>query len=550
MSALQIIDPNTNKVWKPTAEQMYQIRAASGAGTEFTTPFLFEGAYKGASNVRRQRFAATRGSADSDLEWEREELRARSRHLIRNNPYAAGAILTLQSNIIGGKGLRVRPMVDRDILELSREQAKALNKKLLAFFTDWAMSVEADAQRTFTFAGLQHLAFRSMLESGDTFCSLPMFPRTGSRWLTHIQVTESDRISNPQDGPNGPRRACGVELDRRGATRGFWVRRSHPGEDTLRVRPQDQFRWDFFAAFGARTGRRNSWLLFERLRPDQHRGVPLFATSIEQLRQMERYTDAELAAAVVAGQFTVFVTSNDGEGLAPLNSVPFGQPFDKTDVNTSTDIGMEGGAVIDLEMGEDVKFANPSRPNSAFKPFVDALNEQMGAGTGLPFELWVKHFTSSYSASRAALLQAGKVFDMRAEMFAGGFCQPAYEAIITESVLDGLLDNDINVERYFNDMMYRNAIVRAMWLGPARGQIDPTREVKAAAMKIERGLSSLHIEVPAATGLDWEDVHEQLMEEREMRAEAGLDPGKNFPGVPTLDSTDTDPDFNPPQENV
>jgi len=65
MSALQIIDPNTNKVWKPTAEQMYQIRAASGAGTEFTTPFLFEGAYKGASNVRRQRFAATRGSANS-----------------------------------------------------------------------------------------------------------------------------------------------------------------------------------------------------------------------------------------------------------------------------------------------------------------------------------------------------------------------------------------------------------------------------------------------------------------------------------------------------
>ncbi len=50
-------------------------------------------------------------------------------------------------------------------------------------------------------------------------------------------------------------------------------------------------------------------------RPGQRRGVPVLAPVIEALKQLGRYTDAELVAAVVSGLFTVFVKQKRQKGL-------------------------------------------------------------------------------------------------------------------------------------------------------------------------------------------------------------------------------------------
>ena len=55
----------------------------------------------------------------------------------------------------------------------------------------------------------------------------------------------------------------------------------------------------------------------------------------------------------------------------------------------------------------------------------------------IPYELLVKNFTASYSASRASLLEAWKMFRMRREWLIGNFCQPVYEEWLTEAVVKG-----------------------------------------------------------------------------------------------------------------
>jgi capsid protein len=60
-------------------------------------------------------------------------------------------------------------------------------------------------------------------------------------------------------------------------------------------------------AFGAKTGRRNILHLLYQERIGQRRGLPYLAPVLEALKQLGRYTDAELMAAVVAGMFTVFL---------------------------------------------------------------------------------------------------------------------------------------------------------------------------------------------------------------------------------------------------
>jgi capsid protein len=58
----------------------------------------------------------------------------------------------------------------------------------------------------------------------------------------------------------------------------------------------------------------------------QTRGVPMLAPVIEALKQLDRYAEAELMAAVVSAFFTVFIkTDGDGspvEGLAGMPGTP------------------------------------------------------------------------------------------------------------------------------------------------------------------------------------------------------------------------------------
>lgn len=61
--------------------------------------------------------------------------------------------------------------------------------------------------------------------------------------------------------------------------------------------------WVRVPAYSAASGRRNVIHIMSRERIDQRRGVPFLATVIEALKQLGRYTDAELVAAVVNGLF-------------------------------------------------------------------------------------------------------------------------------------------------------------------------------------------------------------------------------------------------------
>ena len=69
--------------------------------------------------------------------------------------------------------------------------------------------------------------------------------------------------------------------------------------------------------------------LKDKTRPGQTRGVPYLAPVIELIKQLGRYTDAEVMAAVVSGMFTVFVhneTGNPEFGTAPTMDNPDGDP--------------------------------------------------------------------------------------------------------------------------------------------------------------------------------------------------------------------------------
>lgn len=53
----------------------------------------------------------------------------------------------------------------------------------------------------------------------------------------------------------------------------------------------------------------------------------------------------------------------------------------------------------------------------------------------------------------------------------------------------------------------------AIWTGDGPGSIDPTKEVTAAKMRVELGISTKQAESILHDGLDWEQKHEQRVKE-------------------------------------
>lgn len=471
------------------------------------------GSYTGASKKRRQTSSwnTSAGDADSDTLFDLPTLRERSRDLIRNNPLATGVISTKVGNVVG-TGLRLQSQIDADFLGLSEEEADAWQANVEREFRLWAESRDCDVARTLNFYEQQELAFHSTLENGDAFALLPYIERTHNIYSLAVQLIEADRVSNPKWTTDGEMLSGGVERDKHGAPIAYHFLKQHPG---ALIRNKSKAEWDRIPAFGEETGRRNVIHLYRKRRIGQNRGVPDLAPVIEALHQLGEYTEAELTAAVVSSMFTVFIKSETGESLGPMD--PTSETGGKV---TDKDYKMSSGAILDLGPGESIETANPGRPNQGFDPFVQAILMQVGVALELPFEVLVQRFNSSYSASRAAIEQAWVFFRSRRKWLAESFCQPVFEAWMYEAVALGR----VAAPGFMRDAAVRKAYLGALWVGPAKPVLDLVKESNGRAMMEDRGWITAAENTTEMTGGDWDRKHKQRTKEHKKRVEADLEP--------------------------
>jgi len=442
-------------------------------------------------------------SADKDIIPKIDSLRASSRDLSMNSPVAAGALLRFKDNVIG-YGLFLQARIDLNFLGLNYEQAKTWTLNTEREFKLFAESPEIDASRTDDFYNLQALTYFSKLQSGDVFYLLPRIPRQGVVYDTRVKVLEADMVSNPNNQMDTETLAGGIETDSDGAPVAYYISKRHPGG--LNYFGNEWIKVD---AFAPRTGLRQVYHMFDRFRPGQRRGIPLFAPVIESLKQITRLTESELMAAVVSSFFTVFIKTQTGDGLSDAfdDSTTAKDPGNIPDDKNIYEIG--NGNIIDLANGEEIQLADPKRPNSAYAPFFQVLVEEIGSAIGMPTEILTLHFQSSYSAARAALLMAWKSFMVHRMTIARTFCQPIYERWLLEAVLKGR----IKAPGFLESAAYRKAWSGAKWLGQGQGQINPVVETKAAIDKIEAKLSTRSKEVAMMDGDDWDTMIDSAAQE-------------------------------------
>jgi len=466
------------------------------------------------------------GDADAEILNCLQKLRDRSRDLTRNAPAATGAIEKLVAGVIGS-GLRLQPSIDREFLRLTEEQAQAWQEKAQYEFRIWSESKDCDYARQLNFIGLQRLAFREKLTNGDCFVLLPYKTGGVTPYGLRVQLIEAERVVNNNDAADSVEVAGGIERAANGTPKAIFIRTPHPGA-TLFSPANIAATWRRVPFYGERTGRRNVLHLVDINRIGQSRGVPILAPVIETLKQVTKYSEAELSAAVINAMLAVFIKrpATDTTTVGGVQYEPGQEPWNRDD---NLQLGV--GTWIDGAPGEELSVVNAERPSDRFDPFFTACMKQIGMALGIPFEVLVGQFDSSYSASRAALLEFGDTVMRMRDDFADNFNQPIYEEFLAEAITSGR----IKAPGFFTDPMVKLAYCGAYWVGDSGKQIDEVKEANAAMIRIKGCMSTLQIEC-SKRGVDYKDILRQRGEEKKLAEKYGLKDEYNsaFDVVPTI----------------
>lgn len=481
----------------------------------------------GASYSRKafKGFTVKSGSPNEDINYNNMTLRQRSRILAMSGGLALSALRTNRTNVIGF-GLILKSVIDKDVLGLSEEEATAWQKKAETEFALWAENkFNCDAIGMNDYYKIQQLVFYSALMNGDCF---PLIQRNEEAvtplapYSLRLNIIEADRIETPTSNAYGGLMHVtdgrtkegnliydGVEVDKCGKVKAYHIRSDYPFETNSKTTE-----WTRVEAIGKETGLPNILhIMCDVERPGQYRGIPLIAPVIEMILQIRRYTDSELTAAVIESLFTAFIKTNTRPDENPMTEVTTGEEPIETD---DTEYEMAPGNIIHLKPDEDVTFGDPKRPAGGFQGFVEAVAVQIGASLEIPKEMLLKQFNSSYSASRAALLEFWKLVKMRREWFIADFCRPIYEIFIYEAVARGRL----KAPGFFDDPIKRMAWLGANFTGPSQGMLDPTKEITAEQMMCENGFSTRSDSAIRLNGSDYFRNVDYLKLEQQKLAEA------------------------------
>lgn len=475
------------------------------------------------------------GDADSASVMNLRELRARSRDLVRNSPIAAGAIQTKVAHVVG-TGLMMQPQIDAAALGLTPEAKADWQARASRLFSIWAESPLADAMGEQTFYELQDLAYRTSQESGDGMVVLAGLNRPQWPFRLALQIIEADRVSNPEYKGDTEGMVAGIEKDASGAPVAAHICNRHPGQYQVN---KDQ-KWTRIA-FRSASGRVNLIHLKKKLRPGQTRGIPELAPIIDTLKQLSRYSTAEVDAAVNSASLALFAKM-DPEAFEDLfNDEARNRYIDNAQRWDGT---VRSGTVVNLLPGEDISNPIQNRPNPNFDPFMQAFMGLVGIGLGIPKEVLTKHFQSSYSAARAALLDAWRTFRIERTWLASKLCQPVYEEWLADAVAAG----QIEAPGFFADPLIRAAWCGAKWNGDGPGSINPEVEAKAARERISVGITTLAEEIVAYDGGDWASKHQEQAAIQRAREDDGLaTPVAMQPGSPGQAPQGQPPGQNPGQ---
>lgn len=427
--------------------------------------------YNAASREKRMRNWHTKPTSVNTENIDVPLVRDRARDLVRNSPIASKGLSVLVNNAVGS-GVRAKII-----------SSKQNQKRLDQAWKSWAESTDCDFDGRLNLYGLQALAIRSVMESGD--CIIRFRRASGKPVPLELQILEGDFIDHnkTESLSGGGYIIQGVEFDKLGKRVAYWLYDQHPG---------DPIHGRSLMYESSRVSAEEIIHVYEVLRPGQVRGVSRLSSIMTVLKNFDDYEDAQLIRQKIAACFAVFV--QDSVGGAIDNVIDADEEDDGTLSERITP-----GTIEHLPAGKSVTFANPPI-TEGYGEYMRNVLRSVAAGLGITYESLTGDLSGvNFSSIRVGVIEALKNFEHIQNNVIIPFMDKIFNWFLQATEISGL---------------NKGSEVKVLWTTPRREMLDPLKEITALGEEVKFGFTSWS-EAVTSRGWDPNELLEALATDRD-----------------------------------
>lgn len=444
---------------------------------------------------------------------EREQIVERAIDLTNNDPNASGIVDTFATTVIGS-GLVPHPTLNADIINLPKEEIRALQTSQHTAYQRWYPF--ADAAERMSFGSIQYVVERSIVRYGEYIVLCHMIDDPLRPYSLALQVINPLRLKTPSDLSSSPAMKDGVEMGEYGQPVAYWIKKSTQltgsrnladvSSNFLRVPARQGHRWNVLHGFITND-------------PEQTRGITFFAPAMKFFRDLNDYLDAELVSNIVTAAFSLFIEAQSGTDPFNIatNFATTSEDSYKSDGSTVTTRFQEmiPGQIMYGNTGEKPHSISANRPGATFEPFTKVIKKAIAMSLNIPYPVIFKDVEGvNFAGFRSAMLDAWRVFTFHRTWLGQGFCQKIYTMLQEEAYLRG----EFNTPDFYTNIL---ALTHADWRGSPKGDIEPIKAAQGDILLIQNNLKT-RAEAIAERGGDVRTTFDQLEEEEEMMKDRGL----------------------------
>lgn len=403
----------------------------------------------------------------------RRVLRMRSRYEVANNPYLFGVCNSNADDLIDkGPTLQVRTA------------DKTYNRAVEAAWQRWCAEVGlAEKLRTCKLAktvdGEGFLVLKTVEDMDDP---VKLYP---------VDV-EADQVTTPAPATLADLWVDGLELHPvTGQPVKYHVLRNHPG---------DFWFPDFNPLKTDVLQKRHVVHWFQKFRPGQVRGVPVFTSSLDLFGELRAFRKAVLANAQIAASLTALLESE-----APANTDPAADEEGEERVAYKS-APITRGMMTTLPSGFKMSGFDPKQPQTTYEMFQEKCLGEAIRPLNYPLNLALGTSQKfNFSSAKLDHINYRNALTIERGQCATVVLEPLFRAWFEEAVLCGAVPVGAGL-----------TVPKHEWHWPGFESLDPVADAQADAMKIAAGLLTWR-EYWAKRGEDWRDVFEQLKAELDER---------------------------------
>lgn len=442
-------------------------------------------------------FTGTDLSINESLKRDLDKMRHRSRTISHDNDYGKKYIRMCNTNIVGAKGVRLQAKAEGS----DGKPDQMDNDAIEAAWNDFCKRGNCDVTGKFSMIDVQRIAISTIPPEGEVL--IRVVRGAAYKYGVALQFIEADRLDtqlNKEATADNPTRiVMSVELDEFDKPQAYYILTKHPSESVV--------------TFGRKKYLRvpaNEMIhLFLSERVAQARGIPWMHTSINRLRMIGGYEEAELTAARVGASKMGFYTTETGDEYVG-DGTENGYPIQEA----------EPGTFEQLPAGTTFEAFDPQHPTGAYNYFLRGTLRGAAAGLGVSYTGFTGDLEAvNYSSIRAGLIEERENWRVLQGWFIEHCMAVIYERWLSMALTRGLIVNAAGVKL---PLSKKEKFLSVRWQARGWAWVDPLKDQQANDAAVASGHKT-NSEVISAQGNDIEEVYETLAWEKELAKKYGLE---------------------------